>query len=268
VNAFLARVVEQKQDEVTAGRHIRSESALRERCVAMPPCRDLAGALIAGPDRIIAEVKKRSPSVPRFRRQEDPSELARLYADAGAAALSLVTDRVNFGTGPGDVRPMRGASALPLVAKDFVIDPWQLLALRAAGADAVLLIARLLPADQLAELHEAATELGLDTLVECHDEDDVAAATAAGARLVGINNRDLDSFTVSLETSRRLLPALPSGCVGVVESGIAGREEIVELQELGARAFLIGGSLLQSEDPAGLLRQLRGADRDGREVAS
>ncbi|MEZ4387306.1 MAG: hypothetical protein R3D98_06945 [Candidatus Krumholzibacteriia bacterium] len=168
-------------------------------------------------------MKRRSPSIVRFRRQEPPAALAAVYHEAGAAALSLVTDRPNFGTGPGDIRPMRDAVPLPLVAKDFVIDPWQLLALRAAGADCVLLIARLLDGAQLADLHAEAAELGLAALVECHDEDDVTRALAAGAALVGINNRDLDTFAVSLDTSRRLLRGMPTGTAVVVESDIAGR---------------------------------------------
>jgi indole-3-glycerol phosphate synthase len=267
MNAFLERVVAQKRDEVAAGRRIRPEAELRTRCAGLPPCRDFVAALTEAPDRIIAEVKRRSPSVERFRRQEAPAELAALYEEAGAAALSLVTDRPNFGTGPGDIRPMREASSLPLVAKDFVIDPWQLLALRVAGADCVLLIARLVGADRLAALQDEATALGLATLVECHDEDDVAAAAAAGARLIGINNRDLDTFAVSLDVSRRLLPTLPATAAAVVESGIAGRAEVRELQDRGAAAFLVGGSLLQSDDPAALLRELRGAAEPQREVS-
>ncbi len=241
-----------------APRRVADARSARARA-DLPPCRDFRGALVGGPDRIIAEVKRRSPSVRRFRRQEPPAQLAALYHEAGAAALSLVTDRPNFGTGAGDIRPMRDAVPLPLVAKDFVIDPWQLLALRAAGADCVLLIARLLDGAQLADLHATARGLGLAALVECHDEGDVARALAAGADLVGINNRDLDTFTLSLETSRRLLPGMPPDLAVVVESGIAGRAEVAELQALGAAAFLVGGSLLQSDDPGRLLRNLRGA---------
>ena len=259
MNAFLARVVAQKRDEVAAGRRIRPDTALREQCGALPACRDFRGALTSGGDRVIAEVKRRSPSVPRFRRQESPARLAALYHGAGAAALSLVTDRTNFGTGPGDIHGMRSATPLPLVAKDFVIDPWQLLALRAAGADCVLLIARLLDGDGLADLHAVARALGLAALVECHDETDLERALAAGADLVGINNRDLDTFAVSLDVSRRLLPRVPPACAVVVESGIAARDDVRELQGRGATAFLVGGSLLQSDDPAGLLRTLRGA---------
>jgi indole-3-glycerol phosphate synthase len=268
MSGFLTRVVEQKRQEIETGRARESLSDLAVRCRYLPPTRGFRDALTAGPDRIIAEVKRRSPSTPRFARQEPPAELAALYYRAGAAALSLVTDRANFGSGPDDIAPMRAAAPLPLIAKDFVIDPWQVLALRAAGADAVLLIARLLDRSQLGELLNEAQSVGLDVLVECHDAADLDAALSVGADLVGINNRDLDGFTVSLDTSRALLPRVPSDCVAVVESGIAGRADVVELQDRGAAAFLVGTSLLQSDDPAALLRDLRGADRRRSEEAA
>jgi indole-3-glycerol phosphate synthase len=268
MKGFLERIRRQKEAEVAAGRRGRGEAELRDRCRDLPPCRDFRGALTAGPDRIIAEVKRRSPSVPNFRRQDPPAELAAIYHEAGAAALSLVTDHANFGTSPADIAPMRAAVPLPLVAKDFVIDPWQLLALRAAGADCVLLIARLVEPAELADLHGLARELGLAALVECHTARELRAALAAGADLVGFNNRNLDTFEISLEVSRALLPQVPVGCAAVVESGIAGRAEVVALQALGATAFLVGGSLLQSEDPGALVRALRGERGTGREEVS
>lgn len=258
MNAFLKRVVAQKRAEVAAGSRDRPFAHLRGRCAELPAGRDFRRALTAGPDRIIAEVKRRSPSVPAFRRQEPPAELAALYHAAGAAALSLVVDRANFGTGTEDIAPMRAAAPLPLVAKEFVIDRWQLAQLRLAGADCVLLIARLLGGAALADLHGEAAALGLQSLIECHDEDDVARALATGATLVGINNRDLDTFTLNLDTSRRLLAMMPAGVTTVVESGIERRDEVVELQALGAAAFLVGGRLLQSEEPGAVLRALRG----------
>jgi indole-3-glycerol phosphate synthase len=258
MNGFLDRIRRQKAEEVAAGCTARPLADLEARAADLPPARAFQAALSAGPDRIIAEVKRRSPSVPRFRRQEPPAELAALYHGAGAAALSLVTDQANFGTSPADIAPMRAAAPLPLIAKEFVIDPWQLADLRTAGADCVLLIARLVPPTQLADLHGEARALGLETLIECHDETDLDHALAAGGTLVGFNNRDLDSFEVSLDVSRELLPRVPVGVAAVVESGVAGRAEVVALQALGAAAFLVGGSLLQAEDPAALLRALRG----------
>jgi indole-3-glycerol phosphate synthase len=267
VNGFLERVAAQKRAEVAHGAAHRPLADLAAACADLPPARGFRAALLGGHDRIIAEVKRRSPSVPRFARQEPPAQLAEIYHGAGAAALSLVTDRANFGTGPDDIAPMRAAVPLPLIAKDFVVDPWQLHALRLAGADAVLLIARLLGPGHLSELYGAARGLGLDVLVECHDEADLAAALAAGADLVGFNNRDLDTFEVSLDVSRRLLPRVPRGCAAVVESGLRGRAEIEALQALGASAFLVGSSLLQSDDPGAVLRILRGVEAHHREEA-
>jgi len=258
MNGFLQGIVHQKRSEIVSALGLTSHRELKDRCRDLPACRDFRAALLNGPDRIIAEVKRRSPSVPAFRRQEAPATLAATYEAAGAAALSLVTDRANFGTGPEDIAPMRQATSLPLIAKDFVVDSYQLLALRVAGADAVLLIARLLDEVQLAELHGQASALGMSVLVECHDTQDLNRARMVGAKLVGINNRDLDTFVVSLDVSRGLLPEVPAGCAVVVESGLHGRGEIEELQALGASAFLVGGSLLASGDPGALLRELRG----------
>jgi indole-3-glycerol phosphate synthase len=260
VNGFLARVTAQKRDEIAAGRAAHPLSELRRICADLPACRGLRGAVTAGPDRIIAEVKGRSPSRGRFPRPESPAQLAAAYHDAGAAALSLVTDASNFGTRAADIEPMRAAARLPLLAKDFIIDPWQILRLRAAGADGVLLIVRLLGGDgRLADLRGQALEAGMDALVECHDETDLTRALAAGSDVVGLNNRDLETFVTSLDVSRRLLPQVPAGCAAVVESGLHRRSELVELQGLGAAAFLIGGTLLEGADPARRLRELRGA---------
>lgn len=259
MNGRLQEILARKADEIASGRAARPLARLRDEVASMPPCRDFRGALAGDGVRIIAEVKRRSPSRGPFRRQEPPAELAALYDRAGAAALSLVVDRDGFGTGPEDIEPMRAATSLPLLAKEFVLDPWQVLKLRAAGADAVLLIARILGEDRLVTLHAVAREAGLAVLVECHDEADLARARAADAELVGINNRDLDTFTVSLATSHALLPLVPAGCMTVVESGIHGHDDVVALRARGAQAFLVGESLLQADDPARVLRALRGA---------
>jgi len=258
MNGFLQTIAADKVVEIASARARISELDLRASVRDLPPCRGFAEALSGQGTRIIAEVKRRSPSVPAFLQQGAPVLLAQLYANAGATALSLVTDSSRFGTSIEDIAPMRAGTSLPLIAKDFVIDPYQILALRASGADAVLLIARLLDDSRLDEFLNQARELDLDVLVECHDEADIRNALAAGARLVGINNRDLDSFIVSMDTSRSLLPLIPDTCLKVVESGLRGREEITELQSHGADAFLIGGSLLQSPDPAGHLHELLG----------
>lgn len=262
MNRFLGDIVRAKVAEIARAMDRRPESGLDKALVDRPICRGFGAALTGPGTRIIAEVKRRSPSVPAFLQQGAPAGLARVYADAGASALSLVTDVGRFGTSAEDIAPMRAAADLPLIAKDFVITPYQIKALRLAGADAVLLIARLLDGANLADLHRVAVDLGLDVLVECHDQADVDRALAADARLVGINNRDLDTFTTTLDTSRTLLPKIPSDCVRVVESGIAGRAEITELEALGADAFLIGGSLLQDPDPGARLRTYLDRNRE------
>ena len=260
MNHFLEKITLDKINEVKAARSLRSEQELRDQVRDLPACHGFSAALSGPGTRIIAEVKRRSPSVSGYLQKGSPAAIARVYAEAGAAALSLVTDAARFGTSAVEIKPMRAVTGLPLVAKDFVIDPYQILSLRVAGADAVLLIARLLDDTRLAEFHSLAKELGLDALVECHDEADIDRALSAGADLVGINNRDLDTFTVSLETSRRLLPLLPESCVRVVESGVNKRAQITELQACGASAFLIGGSLLQNPAPAELLASFLGHD--------
>lgn len=265
MNRFLREITEAKRREVAEAKLLRTADQLEERLLELPPCRGFGRALAGGSGgsgtRIIAEVKRRSPSIKAYLQQSPPPALARVYAEAGASALSLVTDAARFGTSLLEIRPMRRVADLPLIAKDFVIDPHQILALRVARADAILLIARLLDDTRLQEFHAYAVELGLDVLVECHDEIDVQRAIDAKATLIGINNRDLDDFTVTLDTSRRLLPTLPAECVRVVESGVQNREQILELERRGASAFLIGGALLQDAAPGRRLMGLLGADR-------
>jgi indole-3-glycerol phosphate synthase len=260
MNQFLQQITRAKEAEVKKARARISGRELRSQLADMPACRDFGGALGGPGTRIIAEVKRCSPSVPAYLQTGAPAAIAGVYEKSGAAALSLVTDSARFGTSAVEIRPMRRVSSLPLIAKDFVIDLYQILALRRAGADAILLIARLLDDSRLAEFHGLASECGLQILVECHDQADVDRAVQAGAGLIGINNRDLDTFTVSLDTCRRLLPNLPPTCLHIVESGIQNRDQIAELESCGADAFLIGGALLQDPAPAERLRNFLGLE--------
>jgi indole-3-glycerol phosphate synthase len=205
---------------------------------------------------VIAELKARTPTIASFAQSASLASLAETYAAGGAAAISIVTDAARFGTSLADVREVRPNVPLPVIAKDFVIDPYQVVEARAAGADAVLLIARLLGTAELHSFLGLARELGMSALVEAHDEDDLRAASAAGARIIGINNRDLDTMTVSLDTTRRLARLAPAGVVLVAESGIRTRADIDDLLGHGATAFLVGGSLLEAADPAAKLREL------------
>jgi indole-3-glycerol phosphate synthase len=222
-------------------------------------------AAIAPRGSVIAEVKARTPTVPSFRHGGGLVALAETYARSGAAAISVVADPARFGTSLDDVTRVRAAVALPVVAKDFVVDGYQVLEARTAGADAVLLIARLLTTPELRSLHDLAHDLGMHAVVETHDETDLAAALAAGARILGINNRDLDTMRVSLDTTRRLARLVPDDVLLVSESGIRSRADIDDLSAHGARAFLVGGALLDADDPGARLRELAGPLRGGRE---
>jgi indole-3-glycerol phosphate synthase len=224
------------------------------------PVRDFAAALGAVPEgpAIIAEFKRRSPSVPSFPRGVDPAATARVYAANGAAALSVVTDEAHFGTSFADATAARDACDLPLLVKDFVVDPLQVLMARAAGADALLLIARSLAPDVLTELLARIDDAGMTALVECHDETDLAKALGAGAPVIGINSRDLETLEVDLDAPRRLLPALRGLAVAVAESGLRTRADVQEMGGFGADACLIGGALLRAEDPGARLRELGG----------
>ncbi len=216
------------------------------------------GAAISGGCRIIAEIKRKSPSVDCFRRDLDVAELAKTYERNGAAAISVVTDTTRFDTSLSDARVVREATELPLLVKDFVVDPYQVYEARAFGADAILLIARIASLTALRSLIGLAHELGMEALVETHTEQDLRKACEAGARVIGVNNRDLDSLEVSLDVTRALVDEAPSGVLLVSESGISSRAEIDELSARGVGAFLIGSALLRSADPGRLLRELAG----------
>ncbi len=256
---FLERIRPVKEAEVAA---LRTLFALEPPRRSGPPVRDFAAALRGG-RRLIAEVKRCSPSDPAFRQKAAVERLAAVYARNGAAAVSIVTDRANFGTSLDDVAALRAACGLPVLAKDFVIDEVQVQAAWAAGADAVLLIARMLTPARLAQLLACVRGLGLESLVECHDEADIRAALAAGAALVGLNNRDLDALTTDVGLTARMLPLLPDGVVKVAESGIDRHDQVTELAALGADAFLVGHALLKHADPGRKLRQLLGTEPEG-----
>lgn len=218
--------------------------------------RDFRGAL-AGGRALVAEIKGRAPSHPGFVLAAPVARLARAYRRGGAAALSLVTDRAHFGTGREDLAAARLAG-LPVIAKDFVLDPVQVDAAWAAGADAVLLIARWLADGELAALLAHARGRGLAVLVECHDERDIDAALGAGADLVGVNNRDLAALRTDLGRGERLLPRLPASVVRVAESGLYTPADIDRLARAGADAFLVGHALLGSPDPGRTVAELAG----------
>jgi indole-3-glycerol phosphate synthase len=216
-----------------------------------------AAALVRdGRLNVIAECKRRSPSRGVLRRAYDPVAIARGYEEAGAAAVSVLTEPTFFDGELDHVRAVRQAVRLPLLRKDFIISQYQLWEARAAGADAVLLIVAALADDDLGSLLAAARAIGLDVLVEVHDETELDRALAAGAQLVGVNNRNLRTLSVDVGASRRLAARLPPHVVGVAESGLKSAEDLHALHAVGYRAFLVGERLMTAEDPGAALRDL------------
>lgn len=258
--SILARILDDKRRELDAARRRvppAQMAALAEAASFAP--RGLRRALREGErPRVVAELKRRSPSRGEIRADFDPVILAKSYADAGAAAISVLTDACHFGGDLAHLRLVRDAVALPLLRKDFLLDAYQVDEARQAGADAVLLIVAALEPGVLAELRQHAARRGLDALVEVHDEAELEQALAAGADLIGVNHRDLRSFDIDLGLTARLAPRVPQGVVLVAESGIAGPEDVQRLEAAGAHAFLVGEALMREPDPGLALRRLRG----------
>jgi len=198
---------------------------------------------------VIAEFKRRSPSAGTLLAEARVDQIVGAYERGGASALSILTEEDNFAGSLDDLRAARAVSKLPILRKDFILDPYQLHEARLAGADAVLLIVAALETDQLQALYDAAAQLGLETLVEVHDSRELDSALEIGAKIVGINNRDLRDFTVDVERTVRLVPHIPPGVVIVSESGIATSQQLANLQELGVHAVLIGQALMRAGDP-------------------
>lgn len=241
---ILDEIVESKRRE--AARIEGERRALEERAAAAPAPRGFADALASGDDvAVVAEFKRRSPSAGAFAEDADPASVARGYAEGGAAALSVLTDGPYFGGDLGDLAAARAAVDVPVLRKDFVLEPVQVVEARAAGADAVLLIARILGDGRLEELLAATAALGMDALVEVHGRDELDRALAAGAEVVGVNARDLDSFEVDLSVAEELVGRVPGGRVAVAESGVTGRDDVRRLARAGADAVLVGGWLME-----------------------
>ncbi len=257
--SFLDRIRPAKEAEVEA-LHRQFETAPPARPAEMP-LRDFQAALTGGKS-IIAEIKRKSPSNPDLQQSGPPGALARAYQRGGARALSIVTDAAHFGTSLGDVAALRAAVDLPVLVKDFVIDPAQIRAAWAGGADAVLLIARMLDPDSLRGLHAEATALGLSVLVECHAADEIEQALDAGAKLVGINNRNLATLTTDLAHGENLLPLVGRDVLRVSESGLDCRADVDRMSRAGADAFLVGHALLLSFDPGRKVAELTGKEAE------
>jgi len=260
--SLLEDIAASRRRRVDLDRRVRPEEALVEIARSLEPARDAALRLETWRrDRraVIAEVKRKSPSKGPLRPDLDPAELGRTYERAGAYAISVLTETEHFGGSLDDLRAVRAAVAVPVLYKDFVVDPYQIWEARAAGADLVLLIAALL-GERTGAFAEMARKSGLEPLVEVHGPEELALALEAEARFVGINNRDLKTFRVDLGVTRRLLPHIPDGVFAVSESGLRGPEDLEDLSRHGAHAFLVGERLVRAVDPGAALRQLTGEE--------
>jgi indole-3-glycerol phosphate synthase len=255
---ILARIVAHKQWE--RGQSVRPLAELEERAAALVASRrDFRAALLGRSPAIIAEIKKASPSKGLLSENFDPPAIAREYEQGGAAALSVLTDEHFFEGSLADLCAAREAVRLPALRKDFTLDEYHVVEAAAHGADAILLIAAILDAGQIRRLRELAAGYGIAALVEAHNEAEVDTALEAGAELIGINNRDLKTFEVKLETSLKLAERIPAGVVKVAESGIHSAADIQLLRHAGFQAFLVGERLMKAPSPAAALRELSGA---------
>jgi len=250
---ILARIVARKREELaTAGRAPDELAARAERIQR----RDFRDAIARNSPAIIAEIKKASPSKGILAKDFRPVRIARDYEQGGAAALSVLTDRDFFQGSLADLECARAAVKLPVLRKDFTLEEYHVLEAAASGADAVLLIAALLEERRIRDLRESAARWGMAALVEVHDERELDRAVGAGAEIVGVNNRNLTNFQVTLETSLRLAERIPADAVRVSESGIHSADDVERLRAAGYHAFLVGEHLMQAENPAAALRAL------------
>jgi indole-3-glycerol phosphate synthase len=256
---ILDQIVETKWREIAAAKAAVPEARLERQMGTMPPARGFAAALSApGPMHVIAEVKKASPSAGVIRADFDPVLIAETYERHGAACVSVLTDSDYFQGTLSDLSEVRRAVQLPLLRKDFILDRYQLLEARLAGADAALLIAEILPGDRLAELHRDAVACGLEVLVELHDAGELPRVLDSGATLVGVNNRDLRTFETRLDHTLDLMPRFPKGVTVVSESGIRTADDLARLAAGGVSAVLVGESLMRAADIGAALDALRG----------
>ena len=257
MSEFLARVVAGTVDAVGARRALVPDAVIEDGLVprAERPFRD---ALARPGMSLISELKRASPSRGPIQPDADAAEVVSAYERAGASACSILTEPEYFGGSLADLEAARAATRLPLLRKDFIVDRYQLLEARAAGADAALLIVAAMGVPELRHLIEEADRIGLDALVEVHDEREVGAALEAGARIVGINNRNLKTLDVDIETAHRLRRGLPADVVAVAESGITTRHDVERLEEAGVDAILVGETLMRAGDPAATVAKLLG----------
>ena len=258
VSGFLEKIVADKKIEVENLEGSRPISVLEEMMKKRDQPRDFLRAISQEKLQLIAEIKKFSPSKGLLHPDLDPLSMAKIYRESGAAAISVITDEKYFQGNLDYLRRVRKAVDLPLLRKDFIIDEYQIYESAAFHADAVLLIAAILTQEKLERLIKQCQTLGMDCLVEVHDESELEKALISPARIIGINNRDLNTFNVDIDTTRRLIPNIPQGMVVVGESGITSREDILKMMEFGVNAVLIGESLVTADDISAKIKELMG----------
>ena len=257
---ILDRILARKREEIAERKAKVSQAALEATCKALEPCRGFVAALqkqIAHKrPAVIAEIKKASPSKGLIRKNFDPAAIAVSYAGNGATCLSVLTDVDFFQGSDAYLQEARAACQLPVIRKDFMIDPYQIAESRVLGADCILLIVAALDPALLRELHDAATACGLDVLVEVHNKQELATALELKPALIGINNRDLHTFKTSLNVTYDLLGDIPAGTAVVTESGILAREDVLDMLKHGVYGFLVGESFMRAADPGAKLQEL------------
>jgi indole-3-glycerol phosphate synthase len=255
--SFLDDLLESTRARVEETKKKLSEQALEQRVASSPPPRGFSRALQGDGLSVIAEIKRASPLKGPLNVDLEAAPLARAYAEGGAAAISVLTEPEGFKGSIEDMQAARDAG-LPVLRKDFIIEPFQVLESRASGADAVLLIVKAL-GDELGDLASSCRAVGMDALVEVHDENELYRAIEAGATLIGVNHRDLVTFEVDPDRTRKLAPLVPDGVTLVALSGVSRKQEMLELSDAGADAVLIGETLVTADDPVAKLRELLGA---------
>jgi len=257
---MIEQLIDGARQGVEARRRELPQAELESRLSARAEDRPFSEALVRPGLSLIAEFKRRSPSIGEIAADADVAAQVGAYERGGAAALSVLTDEPHFGGSLEDLRAARAACGMPIIRKDFIVDSYQLYEAAVYGADAVLLIVRALGDEDLRHLYAEARALDLDCLVEVHDAEELERALASDAEVIGINNRNLDEQTVDIATTFELMPDVPAGKTVVAESGISGRAELEELERVGVDAVLIGGTLMLAEDPEAKLRELTGVD--------
>jgi indole-3-glycerol phosphate synthase len=258
----LTRILEAKREEVARAKEARPLAVVEREAHEAGPARDFVAALRRRIDRglpaVIAEIKRSSPSKGAIRPELDVAAVARSYEANGAACLSVLTDKAFFGGSAEDLKAARLASRLPVLRKDFIVDPWQVFEARAMGADCILLIIGTRPPDELAELETLAMSLGMAVLVECHNREQLRIALELRSPLIGINNRDLRTFETRLETTLELKDEVPGDRLLIAESGIADIAQVNLLRQNGVGAYLVGSALMTADDPGRALAVLFG----------